>query len=77
MTKQSAKITVNLNQKEHDESQAEIQVDDVLWISGNIRRPGCTIVLRQGTTLRSTDNSVDIHKAIDKAIAKNNSVCGG
>lgn len=72
MTKQSVKITINLNQKEHDESQAEIQIDDILWVSGHIRRPGCTVVLRQGKTFRSTDSSIDIRKAIDRAKVEDN-----
>jgi hypothetical protein len=62
-------ITINLNTDVHSVDVAEFQIEDILWISGKTNCPGCTVVLKTGTTLKSTDDSVELRKAIDIAKA--------
>ena len=66
-------ILINLNTNVHSVNVAEFQVEDILWISGKTNAPGCTVVLKTGTTLKSTDDSGALRKAIDAAIADDSS----
>lgn len=66
-------ITINLNTDVHSVDVAEVQIEDILWISGKTNCPGCTVVLKAGTTLKSTNDSVELRKVIDAAVAGDDS----
>lgn len=72
MTKE-IKVTINLNQNVHSEPSTEVLVDDILWIAGKTNRPGCSVVLKKGITLKSTDDSVELRKVINSATAADDS----
>uniref|UniRef100_A0AAU8L0X5 Uncharacterized protein n=1 Tax=Pantoea phage Survivor TaxID=3232176 RepID=A0AAU8L0X5_9CAUD len=63
------KITINLNGSVHKQPSVEIDVKDIVWISGKTNRPGCTVTLTLGRVLKSTDDSTELRKAMDAAKA--------
>lgn len=71
------KITIALNPKFHDKAEEEVEVNDILWMSGKSYIEGCNVTLRDRRILKSTNSTSTIRLAIDLAKLEDNEPCRG
>lgn len=63
-----AKVTIKLKPEFHAACSIEIDVKDILWISGKAHIPGCNVSLTKGGVLRSSEEPTVIRNNINAAI---------
>lgn len=71
------KIVIGLNQERHSEPSIEVDINDILWLSGKTYQPGCKVTLKRGVILNSTDDTISIRTKIDNAKKADNEPCRG
>ena len=71
------KITIALNPKFHDKPSEDVELNDILWMSGKSHIEGCNVTLRDRRILKSTNSTSTLRLAIDLAKLEDNEPCRG
>lgn len=66
------KITIALDPKFHDKPEEEVELNDILWMSGKSYIEGCSVTLRDRRVLKSTNSTSTLRLAIDLAKHEDN-----
>ncbi|AEV89658.1 hypothetical protein OBP_221 [Pseudomonas phage OBP] len=62
-------ITIDLDVDRHGVSSKIVKVEDIAWMSGHARRPGCYVTMKDGSRYKSTNDSIALRQRLDQAKA--------